>query len=225
MKPPRFLLFSALLLACIFGTGCFEIVEDITIHNNGSGEFDYTVNMSQSKTRLDLIMKEDSSEGYRIPSKQEIDADILRAKTTLEKSTGITNVVTTTDWTNYIFTLKFSFNSMNNLNAAVEAISAEFTADHKAIPEASGNFAFAGKIFTRKTNYDAAKEKEKLTESDKNVLRNATYTCIYRFDQAVKSSNSTKSKVSANGKSVMTRFNMLNLATGTESIAHTITLK
>lgn len=223
MKPSRIFSFIALLLVAFFGSGCFEIVEDITIHNNGSGEFYYTVNMSQSKTRLDLIMKEDSSEGYRIPSKQEIDADILRAKTTLEKSAGITNVVTTTDWTNYIFSLKFGFSSMDNLNAAVEAISAEFAADHKALPEASGNFAFAGKIFTRKTNYDATKQN--LSETEKNVLRNATYTCIYRFDQAVKSSNCTKSKISANGKSVMTRFNMLNLATGIESIAHTITLK
>lgn len=225
MKTQHFSLLFILVAWTFLGSGCFEIVEDITLHNNGSGEFYYTANLSQSKANLDLIMQDDSSEGYRVPSRQEIDADILRTKTTLEKQPGITKVVTTTDWTNYIFSVKFSFGSMSQLNAAVESVSAEFAADHKSIPEASGNFAFAGKVFTRKSNYNAEKEKEKLSAKDKDILRNATYTCIYRFDQPVKMSNNATSKISASGKSVMTRFNMLNLATGIEKIAHTITLK
>lgn len=215
-----------MLLCCaFFATGCFDIVEDITIHNNGSGEFFYTVNLSQSKANLDILMQDDSSEGYRIPSRQEIDADIVRTKLTLDKQPGITAVATTTDWVNYIFTLRFKFNTMQQLNAAVESVSAEFAADHKSIPEASGNFAFAGKTFNRRSNYNAVKEREKLTPKDKEILSKASYSCIYRFDQAVGTSSNPKSKISSNGKSVMTRFNMLNLATGTETIVHAIQLK
>lgn len=217
----------AIVSLCLgfFGTGCFEIVEDITIHNNGSGDFFYTVNLSQSKANLDILMQDDSSEGYRIPSRQEIDEDISRTKLTLEKQQGITGVGTTTDWTNYIFTLKFKFGTIQQLNAAVESVSAEFADDHKSIPEASGNFAFAGKTFHRKSNYNAEKEKEKLTNKDKDILRRASYTCIYRFDQPVNKNSNSNGKISSNGRSVMTRFNMLNLATGIESIVHTITLK
>src|SRR4051812_29152600 len=106
-------------------SGCFEIVEDVTIHKNGSGTFFYTINLSQSKTRIDGIMQLDSSDGYRMPQRMEIDENILKAKTTIEKSPGITNVITTSDWVNYIFTLKFDFNSVNNLNLAVETVSQE----------------------------------------------------------------------------------------------------
>jgi hypothetical protein len=219
-------IFIVILLSCtFFATGCFDIVEDITIHNNGSGEFFYTVNLSQSKANLDILMQDDSSEGYRIPSRQEIDADIVRTKLTLEKQPGITAVVTTTDWVNYIFTLRFKFNTIQQLNAAVESVSAEFAIDHKSIPEASGNFAFAGKTFNRRSNYNAIMEREKLTPKDKEILSKASYSCIYRFDQAVGNSSNPKSKISSNGKSVMTRFNMLNLATGAETIVHTIQLK
>lgn len=225
MKNSKIIVAFALVWVTFFGTGCFEIVEDITIHKNGSGEFYYTANLSQSKANLDILMQDDSSEGYRIPSRQEINANMARTKLTLEKQQGITGVATTTDWINYIFTVKFKFNTIQQLNIAVESVSAEFSNDHKSIPEASGNFSFAGKSFHRRSNYDAKKEKEKLSEKDKEILQKASYTCIYRFDNAVEKSTNPKSKISSNGKSVMTRFNMLNLANGVENIFHTITLK
>lgn len=225
MKSKHHILLFVLAACSMVLSGCFEIVEDVTIHNNGSGEFYYTANLSQSKVNLDLLMQDDSSEGYRIPSRQEIDEDIARTKRTLEKQVGISAVQTTTDWVNYIFTLRFKFNTIQQLNNAVESVSAEFAADHKSIPEASGNFAFAGKTFNRKSNYNAEVEKKKLSPKDKDILQKASYTCIFRFDQPVKNSSNKTSKISSNGKSVMTRFNMLNLATGLENIAHTINLK
>ncbi|HEU4718861.1 MAG TPA: hypothetical protein VFU15_13550 [Bacteroidia bacterium] len=220
---PVFLLFFA-AIAIVF-SGCFEIVEDVTIHSNGSGTFFYTVNLSQSKVRLDGIMQLDSTDGYRVPKKDEINGDILKAKSTLEKSPGITNVETTSDWTNYIFTMKFDFSSVNNLNLAVESVSQELTTDHKRIPEASDNFAFAGKSFDRQSNYDAKVQGPKLTPKDKEILKDATYTCIYRFDDAVKSCSNTDSKISKSGKSVMLKLNMLQLALGQKSIVNRISLQ
>jgi hypothetical protein len=206
-------------------SGCFEIVEDVTLHKNGSGTFLYTINLSQSKTQIDGLMKLDSSEGYRVPQQKEIDADILKAKTTIEKSPGISNVITTSDWVNYIFTLKFDFNSVNNLNLAVETVSQELASDHKRIPEASDNFAFTGTVFDRKSHYDAKTQAPKLTAKDKEILRTASYTCIFRFDDLVNTCSNKDSKISKSGKAVMTKLNMLELASGQKSIVNKISLK
>lgn len=218
--------FFLLLFTGIFlFTGCFEIVEDITIHKNGSGTFFYTINLSQSKTRLDGILQLDSTDGYRVPRRKEIDENILKTKQTLEKSPGITNVTTTNDWVNYIFTLKFDFNSVNNLNLAVETVSAELASDHKRIPEAADNFAFTGKIFDRKSHYDAKVQVPKLTAQDKEILKNASYACIFRFDDLVSTNSNKDAKISKSGKSVMLKLNMLQLANGQKSIVNKITLK
>lgn len=206
-------------------TGCFEIVEDITIHANGSGTFLYTVNMSQSKVRLDGLMKLDSSDGYRVPKRDEVEKEILKAKTSLEKSQGITNVVTTSDWANYIYTIRFDFNNINNLNLAVETLSADLSEDHKRIPEASDNFAFSGKSFDRKSHYDAQATAKKMTPQDREILKNATYTCIFRFDGPVKSCSNKDAVISKSGKNVMLRMNMLQLANGSKSVMNKITLQ
>jgi hypothetical protein len=215
-----------LTLSCLFlFSGCFEIVEDISIHTNGSGTFSYTVNLSQSKNRLDGLMKLDSSDGYRVPKQDEINQDISKIKTTLEKSPGITNIISTSDWVNYIFTLKFDFNSVSNLNLAVESVSLEISTDHKRIPEASDNFDFTGKIFNRKSHYDAKTQSPKLTARDKEILKDASYTCIFRFDNTIKSCSNADAKISKSGKAVMLKLNMLELATGQKTVINKITLQ
>jgi hypothetical protein len=217
---PLTALFILLLLS-----GCFEIVEDITIHADGSGTFLYKVNLSQSKVRLDALMKLDSSDGYRIPPRQETDADILKAKSILEKSQGITNVSTTTDWINYIYTIKFDFNSINNLNLAVEKLSQDMSSEHKRIPEATDNFAYGGKSFDRKNHYDGKANAKNITAQDRKILENASYTCIYRFDVPVQSCSNKEAVISKNGKSVMLKLNMLQLALGQKTVANKITLQ
>ncbi len=222
----RYRLFLPLLLSCIFLlSGCFEIVEDVTVHTNGTGTFQYTINLSQSKDRLDGIMNLDSTEGYRVPKKKEIDDEIAKATATLQKSLGITNVLTTSDWVNYIFTMKFDFNSVSNLNLAVETVSQELASDHKRIPEASDNFAFTGKIFDRKSHYDAKTQSPKLSPKDKEILKDASYTCIFRFDETVQSCSSKDAVISKSGKSVMLKENMLQLAMGQKTIINKIMLQ
>ena len=129
------------------------------------------------------------------------------------------------DWLNYIFTLKFDFNSVNNLNLAVETVSTELSGDHKRIPEAADNFAFTGKIFDRKSHYDAKVQSPKLTAKDREILKDASYACIFRFDDIVVSNSNKDAKISKSGKSIMLKLNMLQLATGQKSIVNKVILK
>ena len=227
MQSPLLKRLSSLLTITliILLSGCFEIVEDVTIHTDGSGSFSYTVNMSQSKTRLDGMMKLDSSDGYRVPKKTEVEKEIQKAKESLEKAQGITNVTTSSDWINYIFTIKFDFNNINNLNLAVESLSADLSDDHKRIPEASDNFAFSGKTFDRKSHYDAKAMAKKITPQDKEIMKHALYTCIFRFDSPVKSCSNKDAVISKSGKNVMLKLNMLQLSNGQKSVINKITLQ
>ncbi|MGL4598914.1 MAG: hypothetical protein ACRCYO_15460 [Bacteroidia bacterium] len=219
----RTILLLALLSLAL--TGCFEIVEDITVHADGTGTFSYSINMSQSKSQLDGIMKLDSSDGYRVPKKSSIMADIETAKKTLNGINGISAVSSTADWVNYIFNIKFNFNSVQTLNTSLEALSEQFTSDHKRIPEASDNFFWTGKGFERRSHYDAKAMAPKLGQKDKDILRKATYTCIYRFDGEVQSCSNTDAQISKNGKSVMLRLNMLQLAQGDKTMINAIKLR
>jgi hypothetical protein len=121
--------------------------------------------------------------------------------------------------------VKFNFSSVNNLNLAVEKLSEELTADHKRIPEASDNFAWNGTALDRKSHYDAKKTAKSITQKDKEIMKNASYTCIYRFDKGVKSCTNKDAVISKSGKSVMLKLNMLQLALGQKSIINKITLQ
>ena len=49
-----------------------DFVEDIKIHDNGSGEAKFKLNLSKSKTKIGGIMLMDSIRGFPVPSKEKI---------------------------------------------------------------------------------------------------------------------------------------------------------
>ena len=72
-------------------SSCFEIVEDVTFKNDGSGIFKLIVNLSQSKNEINSLMKLDSSSGYNIPTEREINAYLDQALKTLKNEKNISN--------------------------------------------------------------------------------------------------------------------------------------
>ena len=48
---------SLFLFVCLISlTGCFEIVEQLFLKTDGSGDFQMVLNLSKSRTRLNSIM-------------------------------------------------------------------------------------------------------------------------------------------------------------------------
>ena len=45
-----------LLLLPLFFNSCIEIIDDLTIRNDGSGKLKYTINLSASKLKLNSIL-------------------------------------------------------------------------------------------------------------------------------------------------------------------------
>ncbi len=69
IKKTNYIFVFALLLIC---TGCFEIIEEVSLNEDGSGKVTLTLNLSRSKTRINSIMLLDSVNNYEVPSEQEI---------------------------------------------------------------------------------------------------------------------------------------------------------
>ena len=107
------LLFCSLLLC----TSCFEILEEINLNKDGTGRITVTANLSKSKSKLASVMLLDSVNGYKVPSKDDINLAIKNAIDHLGKTEGISNIEKSVDFDNYIFSISCDFKSVENVNS------------------------------------------------------------------------------------------------------------
>ncbi len=212
-----------LLLFPVLCTGCFDLVEEVNVHADGSGSYAFEANLSQSKTRLNTIMALDSLDGFKIPSKEQIGKDLERAKKVLEASPGISKVDDKTDFDNYIFSLRFDFINIKFLNAALLSLHKSFDPGH-SIPPKDG-FRLDGKIFERINEYKVPHEIDKVPKKELALLNDAFLTCIYRFDQAVVSFSNADAKLSKNGKAILLKLSVPEVLKGTKNISDIIQIK
>ena len=65
----QFTLVFSLILSL---SSCFDVVEEIKMNNDGSGELKLTIDLSQSKSNLANYMKAGEINGVEIPTKDEV---------------------------------------------------------------------------------------------------------------------------------------------------------
>ena len=210
-------------------TSCFEVVDEISLREDGSGEFLLTVNMSRSKTKIESMMLLENVKGYKVPSKAEVEKFIDDLVIMLKESKGISNVKKTIDFNEFIFTIGFHFNSVEDINNAVERLTVRNTKNVRN-PE-SLNLRYAYNTTTREFSryyepHDKDKaEYEKLDEEDKKMFNEAIYVSISRFDLQVQACTNKNAKISKSGNAVMIRSSATNIFRGTTSISNTVQLK
>ena len=194
-----------LLFLCLSLTSCFDIIQDVTVKENGSGKFALTLNLSKSKSQIDKILTQDSIHGFNIPSIKEINSKLIRLKSELNKLQGISNVTIHKDFENFIFKLNFDFDHINNLNDA-------------QIELAKLNAKIGQPIkYTFSPNEFSCSYSEKLLEQADNELvkyklselKSADIITILRFDKTVNDCSAQTCKISTNGK---TTFNKITAA-------------
>jgi len=216
------LLFFIFLLPLL--SSCFEVVEEISMRNDGTGDVVLTINLSQSKTKVASVMLLDSVQGYKVPSKQKIQQELSEAVAYLKKSEGISNVKSTADFNNYIATISFTFKDVSNINNITKNILAKQKI--KATNTSSYSFNKATKVFSRKYQpvSTAKAEFNKLKSKDKAVFNGATYTSIYRFESTVISTGNPSSNISKSKKAVMLRSSIMDLINGKTNVSNQIQL-
>jgi hypothetical protein len=217
----KFLLFIVLIPIL---SSCFEVIEEISMKNDGTGDVVLIINLSQSKTKVASVMLLDSVQGYKVPSKQKIQQELSEAVAYLRKSEGISNVKSTSDFNNYIATISFSFKDVSNINNITKNILAQQKI--KATNTSSYTYNKATKTFSRKYQAigTAKTEFNKLKAKDKAVFNGATYTSIYRFESPVTSSTNPASNVSKSKKAVMLKSSIMDLINGKINVSNTILL-
>ena len=200
---------------------CFEVIEEVQIKDDGSGHFNFVINFSQSKTKINSILKMEKINGYTIPSKTEIKNEVSKIAALAENTAGISNVETKVDLTNYIVAIDLDFQKISNLNAAFlklkksKKLDPSFNTDY---------FTFANKKFIRSQKVPIKSFYDKLEKADKEVFQTARYTSVYKFDANINSFSNQKAKPSKSKKAIMLNCSIMNIINGNEKIENTITL-
>jgi len=221
-KNVRFII--PLFIISVLLSSCFEIIEDVTVKKDGSGSMKLTLNFSQSKTKIGAIMLMDSINGYKVPSRNEIEDQIEQAAAKLRTMKGISNVSQTVDFTNFIASINFSFRNVADVNNLVKELLAE--ANVKTSIPLTYRYNREEARFSKDYTFspDVKEQYNKLKERDREVFRSASYISILRFENTISSFSNQGAKMSKNQLAIMQRLPVADLVSGKANISNQIQL-
>lgn len=215
-----------ILLVLIFSlSSCLEIIEDLTVHTDGSGELKMTINLSQSATKINGIMALDSLNGKKVPSKKEIKEKLDTYTNRLRAKNGIRTVTSNIDFEHFILKLSIGFDGLDDFQNALIAIAEEDGSKNTEKWKAEQWITFQNSVFTKKSLPVVQIASEKIKTEDKEHIKDGKYISILRFDTEVKSVSNRDAKVSSNNKNIMIRYNPSTLLKNPSSIENTVVLK
>ncbi len=212
-----------LLIPLVFLSSCFEFIEEITYTDNEKGQCLITLNCSQSKIKLKNLMKLDTFMGLNIPNIEQVKIDIIKAKVLIGEIDGINSVITSSDFENFIFTVKFNFDSTASLNKALNAI-AKVESTRHPIPYYNIYEKTNGQFSRLKVPDDSTASKA-VRQGNLSLITGATATSIYRFTQPVKSTSNTKALISKNKLAVMLKQPVTDIVKKPALFSNTILFK
>jgi hypothetical protein len=219
---------SILLLFAVFivfvCTSCFEIIEEVNLNEDGSGSFCFTINLSQSKLNINSMLLLDSINGHRVPNLEDVKKALEEAEAKLKEDGNLSDVKSTKNWDDYIFSVSGNFKNINALNKAINNMGIILNKTRGESPVIQDNFSYSNKIFARLYNYNHANDYKSLSEKDKLAFSNAKYTTIYRFKTLIVSYSNSDAIKSKSGKAVMLKLNVKDLLTNNKTIKNTINL-
>jgi hypothetical protein len=221
MRLFHFLLFFSLIL-CL--SSCIEIIDDVTINNDGSGNLKYTINLSASKVKINSILALDSLDGHRVPTKDEIAERISSFQKRLEAKTGISNVLVETNFTDYIFKVHCDFSSIDALQTAIKDVIKEESKE-KNLKELDHNWmSWDGNKLVRSVPDITIERAKSLKAEDAELLKQGNYTSITRFQRPVDKFDNTNAVLSKNKLAVMVKTNPYALTQDYNLLENTIYL-
>lgn len=219
------LFYALVLFLSFFGlTSCIEIIDDISLNNDGSGTLKYTINLSSSKVKINSILALDSLDGKKVPSIPEIEERIASFKKKLSAKTGISNVMIESNFTDYIFKLQCDFTSLTTLQNALKDVIEEESKE-KNIPELEHNWlSWDGTKMTRSIPEITVKKTKELKTEDIELMKQGNYTSITRFERPVEKFDNSAAVLSKNKMAVMIKTNPYALTQNSNILENVIYL-
>ena len=213
----KVLFFSFLAL---FFTSCFEIVEEVKMKADGSGQMIVTVNMSESKEDLKGYMDSGEVNGMTLPDQKELNTYLQRIEQTIESVSGMSNAVAKADFNEFIFTFTADFTSVKSMNLAVNKLTKELS---RGMISIDNKYEYANGKFVRSFgSMLSAEDYEKLPVMQRFVLESARMVSIYTFDKSVKKMSNQNAELSAGNKVVKFKSTLGEIAKGTKQVENTI---
>jgi len=199
---------------CLLFTSCFEITEKIKQNSNQSGEYSLVIDFSNSwlKTKTAIMLEE--VEGEKIPSEEEIKAKLAQFRTEAAKIKGVSKVSTSCDFSNYIFKINFSYQSVAVLNKVLNSMDKNNNLIH---------FKYANEKFERIAAYPIPKNLIKKEDKKEDLLK-ANILAVYTFDKEVAFAQNQNSKISKTKKTVFLKQNVWNVLKNSTLMNNSITL-
>ncbi|MBL7836116.1 MAG: hypothetical protein JNM67_01245 [Bacteroidetes bacterium] len=210
------------LLPLLLLSSCFEFIEEISFETEQSGVFEATINCSESRVRLKNIIKLDTFMGYNLPSEYEVRTKMSEIAAAIAKVKGISDVQHHSDEQQFIFKLKFHFDSIKHLNQALNTIAA-LESERHPLPYMSVYEVNDGVFKRLQIPHDSLLRSVK--QSHIKLFEGATVTSIYRFKKYVEKVSNSKAIVSKSKTAVMLKQNITDVATKPSILANTISLK
>lgn len=212
------------LLISISLTSCIEITDDITINADGSGLFKYTINLSESKVKVNSLLALDSIEGKKVPTLAEIESKIGEFKKILASKPGISNVKIEADFTNFIFKLTCNFSNVNTLQSAVKEVIKEIS-NEKNIAELEAVWLkWDGQKLERSIPDITIKKSKEFKTEDIEQLKKGKYTSISRFAKPIEKCSNPSGVISKNKLATMVQTNIYSLTKNPKLLENTIYL-
>ncbi|MFN5912287.1 MAG: hypothetical protein ACK45H_13185 [Bacteroidota bacterium] len=221
MRSIYFVLIGCALLSL---TSCIEILDDITLNNDGSGTIKYAINLSASKSKISAILKLDSLDGRPVPSIEDLEVRIQTIKKRLTSKTGITNVMVESNYDNFIFKLRFDFASVAALQSAMKEVVLEESKEQNRQALDADWLSWDGTKLTRSIPDITIDRTKTLKSEDAELLKQGTYTSITRFERAVDRCENPNASISKNRLAVMIKVNPYSLSQNYDLIENTIYL-
>lgn len=214
-----------LFIGIFFGlSSCIEIIDDITVKNDGSGTLKYTINLSSSKVKINSILALDSLEGKKVPTIAEIQEKITSFKNKLEAKPGMSNVVVESNFSDFIFKLQCDFTNVAALQTAIKEVIQEESKE-KNIPELEASWlSWDGNKLTRSIPEITVKKTKDFKQEDIDLMKQGNYTSITRFERAVEKFDNTSATLSKNKMAVMVKTNPYSLTQNSSLLENTIYL-
>lgn len=196
-----------LTVFALFGlTGCFELEEKAHFNKDGSGNYQFTIDLAQLGSFINMMEAMDSNKDVEEASpKDEIKKGFEESKSELADIKGISNVTPIEDEENFRFGFSFDFKDINALNAGMNKI---FDIKEDGEPVDMTFFSFRKGRLERFEHQDMAGMLNKASENGKveidggAFMKDFRFTTIYTFEEPIKNVSNQEVMLSPDRKTV-----------------------
>lgn len=223
MKLTRLTVLFSLVVVALSFTSCVDIFDEIIMHNDGSGTFKYTVNLSSNKVKVNSILALDSVNGKRVPKLPEIKEKIALYKQKLESKEGISNVKVEANYDDFVFKFSCDFESVEKLQEAIKELIKEESKEKSSDLLSDNWLSWDGKQLVRAVP-DIQAPIQKMSGDDQEALKTGKYIAVTRFDSEVTKVDNPQAQISPSKTAVMVKSTPYAVSTNPSVLKNTITI-